>query len=150
MHVAGSFEHTVLQAVLARSCLSRCQNKSSGFSNSTGFVTVRLASGIWLPFSNKRLRLTHRHIGHRPSTSIHALVPRLTRAVRQYFVLCFHNFVLCFDYFVLCFHNFVCIPIILCCVSIILCCLSQILTCVSKPSCRVSRIVCCVCGYGQP
>ena len=37
----------------ARSRLNRSQNKRSGLSSSTGFLTVRLASGIWLSVTYK-------------------------------------------------------------------------------------------------
>ena len=104
-HVAGSFEHTVvLRAVLSRaSTFKPLPKQKIGFSSSTGFLNVRLALGIWLSVTYKHqthlskpnVRLAsgqtsqptslHRHIGHSPR--FHALVPRLTRAVRQYFVL---------------------------------------------------------------
>ena len=97
----------------ARSSLNRCQNKRSGFSSSTGFLTVRLASGIWLSVTYKHQTITI-------STTI--LDTRLVFMLSYWglpewsanvlccfdnFVLCFGNFVLCFDNFVLCFENFV-------------------------------------------
>ncbi len=105
--------------------------------------------------------VSYRRIGHLPR--FHALVPRLTRAARQYFVLfrqvCVVSIILCCVSTILCCVSIIlvcvsqiliCVSKILCCVSQILTCVSQILTCVSKLLYCVSRIVCCVCRYGPP
>ena len=104
----------------ARSRLNRCQNKRSGFSSSTGFLTVRLTSGTndfplrtnisaistaWTPASFPSSR-----------TEAYPSGPPI----------------------------FCVVSIILCCVSVILCCVSTILCCVSTTLCSVSIILCCV------
>ena len=83
----------------ARSRLNRCQNKRSGFSSSTGFLTVRLASGIWLSF-------TYKHLCQQ-TISPAILDTRLVLMLsyqglpeQSANILCCFDFVLCFDNFV--------------------------------------------------
>ena len=87
----------------------------------------------WFPY--RKTSFTYHHIEQSPKC--HALVPRLTQAICQYFVSCFDNFVLCFNNFVssfdnfgLCFNNFVlCIDNFVLCFTNIDLCFKNIVLC---------------------
>ena len=130
-HVAGSFEHTVvLRAVLSRAITVKpLLNKRSGFSSSNGFLTVRLASRIWLSF-------TYKHLSKRSPPPYWTPASFAWSRTEAYPmgppVSCVVSITLCCVLVIFC-----CVSTTLCCVSIILCCLSVILCCVST-ICAVS------------
>ena len=116
----------------ARSSLNRCQNKRSGFSSSTGFLTVRLASGIWLSVTYKHQKHLNKPSSPPPYwTPASFLCPRTEAYPSGPPIFCVVSIILC------------CVSVILCCVSTTLCCVSIILCCVLVILCCVSAILLC-------